>query len=35
MFTTLSFNILVNWMRAVNDPVNSWRTMRRLRPAAA
>ena len=35
MFTTLSFNILATWVRAVSDPVNPWRIMRRLRKAPA
>lgn len=31
LLTALSFNILATWVRAVRDPVNSWRWIRRRR----
>ena len=31
LLTALSFNILATWVRAVSDPVNSWRWMRARR----
>ena len=34
LLTALSFNILATWVRAVSDPVNSWRWMRRGRRTA-
>jgi peptide/nickel transport system permease protein len=34
LLTALSFNLLATWVRAVTDPVNSWRWLRRSRPKA-
>ena len=35
MFTALSFNVLATWVRAVTDPVNSWRWVKRGAARAA
>lgn len=32
MLTTMSFNLLANWFRIVNDPSQHWRLMRRKQP---
>ena len=35
LLTALSFNVLATWVRAVSDPINSWRWIRRRRTAIA